>query len=68
MESQVFVLSAEQFAEIVSNQELIIQRLEKFDLLVDSVLQLNGYFYLLIFLMLGVGIFYLFYRFLKIFI
>ncbi len=68
MESQVFVLSAEQFAEIVSNQELIIQRLEKFDLLVDSVLQLNGYFYLLVFLMLGVGIFYLFYRFLKIFI
>lgn len=49
---------------IILNQEQIIELLEKIE---KATIQLNGYFYLLIFILLGVGGIYLFYRFLKIF-
>lgn len=39
-----------------------------YDLIEKSLIQLNGYFYLLIFGLAGVGLFLLFYKFIKIFI
>lgn len=51
---------------LVENKlDVIIDFLEGFN---PALIQLNGYFYLLIFLLIGVGMIYLFYKFLKIFI
>lgn len=52
-------------ALIEDKLEIIIECLEGFN---PALIQLNGYFYLLIFLLAGVGMIYLFYKFLKIFI
>lgn len=54
-----------QINQLIENQEHLLQHIETLE---TAILQLNGYFYLLIFLLAGVGMFYLFYKFLKIFL
>lgn len=54
-----------QLDQIILNQETIIENLE---LSKTALLQLNGYLFIIVLLMIGVGMIYLFYRFLKIFL
>lgn len=49
-------------------ENTLIEILNRFDLIEKSVIQLNGYFYILIFGLAGVGLFLLLYKFIKIFI
>lgn len=64
MESIVFDYSQDLQA-IILNQQQQIELLESFNI---ASLELNAYFYILIFLLVGVGLIYLMYRFLKIFL
>jgi len=49
-------------------ENTLIEILNRLDLIEKSVIQLNGYFYILLFSLAGVGLFLLLYKFIKIFI
>lgn len=51
--------------EIIVNQQQIIELLQQTK---QATFELNGYAYILIFLLAGVGLIYMMYKFLKIFI
>jgi hypothetical protein len=49
-------------------EDILIEILNRLEIIEKSVIQLNGYFYILIFGLAGVGLILLFYKFIKIFI